>query len=91
MDSNLFEKISKGLIVNYYRTHFPLLYDEYKDELTENRVYCVWVCKTLQNNKGLFSTNVPDSRYFEVIYNGDKQEIYLDSYVKESNTCIRDW
>lgn len=91
MDNNLFEEISKGLIINYYRTHFPLLYDEYKDELTENRVYCVWICKTLQNNKGLFSTNIPDSRYFEITYNGDKQEIYFDSYVKESNTCIKDW
>ena len=66
MDNNLFEEISKGLIINYYRTHFPLLYDEYKDDLTESRIYCVWVCKTLQNNKGLFSTNIPDSRYFEI-------------------------
>lgn len=52
-------------------------------------VYVVWSCKTLQNNKALLSTDIPDSRYYEVTYNGDKDEFYLDAYVKEENRCIK--
>lgn len=52
-------------------------------------VYIVWKCKTLQNWKYMLSTNIPDTRYFEVTYNGDKEEFYLDSYVKENNQCIK--
>lgn len=48
-------------------------------------VYVVWLSKTLQNNKALLSTTIPDGRYYEVTYNGDKNEIYFDSYVKEFN------
>lgn len=51
-------------------------------------VYCVWLCKTLQNIKGLFSTTVPDTRYYELTYNGDKDQLYLDVYLKEKNICI---
>jgi hypothetical protein len=42
----------------------------------------------LQNNKALLSTTVPDGRYYEITYNGDKHEAYLDTYVKESNEKI---
>ena len=52
-------------------------------------VYVVWNCKTLQNNKALLSTNMPDNLYFEVTYNGDKKELYLDAYRKEKNVCIK--
>ena len=51
-------------------------------------VYIVWMCKTLQNSKALLSTPVPDTRYYEVTYNGDKCELYLDAYVKEKNICF---
>lgn len=51
-------------------------------------VYVVWLSKTLQNNKALLSTTIPDGLYYEVTYNGDKKEFYLDSYVKEYNEVI---
>lgn len=51
-------------------------------------VYTVWMCKTLQNCKGLFSTNVPDGMYYEVTYNGDKDEMYLDAYKKWENIVV---
>lgn len=57
-------------------------------ELTEDDVYVVWMCKTLQNNKALLSTNVLDGMYYEVTYNGDKNEMYLDAYKKWDNKCI---
>lgn len=51
-------------------------------------IYVVWMCKTLQNCKGLFSTNVPDGMYYEVTYNGDKDEMYLDAYKKWENVVV---
>jgi Family of unknown function (DUF6275) len=57
--------------------------------ITEDQVYVVWFSKTLQNWKALVSTTVPnDSAYFEVTYNGDKDETYVDLYYKHSNTVI---
>ena len=58
---------------------------------TPEQVYCVWQCKTLQNIKGLFSSDVESAKgkYYEATYNGDKQELYLDSYKKESNELIK--
>lgn len=57
--------------------------------ITEDDVYVVWFCKTLQNWKALLSTNLPDGQYYEVTYNGDKKEIYLDVYKKWANKCIK--
>ena len=51
--------------------------------------YVVWHCKTLQNWKALVSTKLPDGMYYEVTYNGDKNEVYLDAYKKFENRCIK--
>lgn len=58
--------------------------------LNVDDVFIVWQCKTLQNFKAMASTNISDGRYFEITYNGDKKELYLDAYVKEKNTCIKE-
>lgn len=52
-------------------------------------VFVVWYCKTLQNFKALLSTTLPDGMYYEVTYNGDKDEIYLDAYKKFENRTIK--
>lgn len=49
-------------------------------------IYIVWFSKTLQNWKALVSTDIPDGRYYEVTYNGDKEEAYVDTYTKVRNT-----
>jgi hypothetical protein len=51
-------------------------------------VYVVWWSKTLQNSKGLLSTTLPDGRYYELTFSGDKGEIYLDAYHKVDNLVI---
>lgn len=53
----------------------------------KEEVYVVWLSKTLQNIKGLFSSNVPEAKglYYEATYNGDNKELYLDTYKKQSN------
>ena len=53
-------------------------------------VFIVWQCKTLQNWKFLISTTLPDGMYYEVTYNGDKKEWYMDAYKKFENRCIPD-
>lgn len=63
--------------------------NEHLEEPQGYDVYVVWVCKTLQNNKALLSTTLPDGMYFEVTYNGDKKELYFDAYHKLENRCIK--
>lgn len=55
-----------------------------------DEVYVVWFSKTLQNWKALLSTTLPDGMYYEVTYNGDKQEAYIDAYKKFQNVCVPD-
>ena len=57
-------------------------------QITPDEVFCVWMCKTLQNNKALLSTTLFDGMYYEVTFNGDKGEAYLDAYKKFENRCI---
>lgn len=52
-------------------------------------VFIVWKCKILQNWKWLISTCLPDGMYYEVTFNGDKNEFYLDAYKKFENKCIK--
>ena len=51
-------------------------------------VYTVWKCKTLQNWKYLISSTLPDGMYYELTYNGDKKEWYLDAYKKAENKVV---
>lgn len=51
--------------------------------------YIVWKCKTLQNWKYLMSTDLHDGMYYELTYNGEKDEWYLDAYKKQENRCIK--
>lgn len=53
-------------------------------------VYVVWFSKTLQNWKALISSTLPDGMYYEVTYNGDEKETYIDAYKKFDNVCVKD-
>lgn len=55
--------------------------------ISDADVYVVWLCEVLQNNKAILSTKVPDGTLYEITYNGDKKEFYLDTYVKQKNVC----
>ena len=58
------------------------------DPVPDFEVYTVWKCKALQNWKYLISSTLFDGMYYELTYNGDKQEWYLDAYKKFSNQVI---
>ena len=57
-------------------------------QITADDEFIVWMCKTLQNSKALVSTTLFDVMYYELTYNGDKKELYLDAYKKWENKCI---
>lgn len=61
----------------------------YSSALTEDDIFIVWYCKTLQNHKALLSTPLPDGMYYEFTYNGDKDEAYLDAYRKVTNVVVK--
>lgn len=78
---------AKQIIVNYFNERVEKTDGKF---ITVDDVYVVWFCKTLQNWKALLSTNVSDGMYYEVTYNGDKKETYLDAYKKWENVRIPD-
>jgi hypothetical protein len=51
-------------------------------------IYTVWKAKVLQNWKYLISSTLYDGMYYEVTFNGDKSEWYLDAYKKFENQVI---
>lgn len=78
--------LCKEVVVNYFNENV-----EKTDELRidKDNVFIVWFSKTLQNFKALVSTTVSDGMYYELTYNGDKKELYLDAYKKRENKCIK--
>ena len=83
MNNNM-EMEATLMVANYIREHLDM-----SDGKTYFEVYTVWKCKTLQNWKFLISSSLNDGMYYEVTYNGDKEEWYLDAYKKFENRCIK--
>ena len=59
------------------------------DPKPDFQVYTVWKSKVLQNWKYLLSSTLYDGMYYELTYNGDKEEWYLDAYKKFENKVIK--
>ena len=75
MDSRQFEEVAKNAVL------------QVSPNIAISEMFIVWMCKTLQNNKALIG--IPHSgHYYEVTYNGDKRELYVDEYIKNTNTCL---
>lgn len=67
--------------------------DFVKDRVTHlkpSHFYIVWFSKTLGNWKALVSTDAMNGLYYEVTYDGNRRQTYLDVYVKMSNVTIPD-
>ena len=80
MDSRVFLDVVKSIITEYWNKSLA----DGQSSLTADDIFITWLSKTLQNAKAMASTTL-DDRYFEVTYNGDKDEIYLDVYKKKEN------
>lgn len=79
MDSKVIE-----IVRNYILEHL-----DKSDPTPEFEVYTVWKSKALQNWKYLLSSTLNDGMYYELTYNGDKEEWYLDAYKKFENRVIK--
>lgn len=86
MKNDEFLKLCKKIVKDYANEHLD---KSDSVQITEDNVFIVWSCKTLQNNKALVSTTLCDGMYYELTYNGDKKEVYLDAYKKFENKVIR--
>lgn len=73
---------ARKIVMDYFNGHVDVTD---KKQITMNDVYVVWFSKTLQNWKALVSTTVSDGMYYEITYNGDKDETYVDVYKKWEN------
>ena len=82
MDFINFQDLCKEKVVDYFNSRVDKT-DNLK--ITKDDVFVVWYSKTLQNAKALLSTTVSDGMYYELTYNGDKKELYLDAYKKWEN------
>lgn len=82
-----YQEKAKQIVIDYYNEHVEVTDNK---KLKESEVFIVWFSKTLQNWKALISTTISDGMYYEVTYNGDKKETYLDAYKKWENVCVKD-
>ena len=85
MSNDAMLKRAKEVVVNYFNEHVEKTDNK---KITEDDVFIVWFCKTLQNWKALVSTTISDGMYYEITHNGDKNETYLDAYKKFENQVI---
>lgn len=85
VDPDQFLKKAKALVCDAQNNHSAGYF-----VLAETEVYIVWFSKTLGNWKALLSTDVVPNQYWEVTYNGAKEEAYVDHYEKKSNVCFAD-
>lgn len=74
------------IVISYIAEHL-----DKSDPFPTFEVYMVWKAKVLQNWKYLIRSTLCDGMYYELTYNGDKKEWYLDAYKKFENRVLPDW
>ena len=79
------DKDALRIVSNYIYEHL-----DQTDHVGDIDVYIVWKCKALQNWKYLISSTLCDGMYYELTYNGDKNEWYLDAYKKFENRLVKE-
>lgn len=77
------DKIALNIVRDYIQEHLGK-----NESQPAFGLYIVWKSKVLQNWKYLISSTLSDGMYYELTYNGDKEEWYLDAYKKFDNQCI---
>jgi len=74
-----------GIVERYILEHF----DKSDPEPPKFQVFTVWKAKILKNWKYLLSSTLFDGMYYELTYNGDTDEWYLDAYKKFENRVVK--
>lgn len=79
---------AQTVVFKYVRDHLEKTDTHVKFELSD--VYVVSFTYILGNWKAMVSTTLPDGMYYEVTYDKNKLQTYLDAYKKFENVCIPD-
>lgn len=77
------DNVALSIVKKYILDHL-----DKSDPAPEFEVFTVWKAKALQNWKYLISSTLFDGMYYELTYNGDLGEWYLDAYKKFENKKI---
>ena len=85
MNEKNFVALCKQTVAQYANEHMDKADGK---QITEDDVFIVWMCKTLQNSKAMASTTLFDGMYYELTFNGNKQELYVDAYKKWQNFTV---
>ena len=85
MNEKDFAALCRKTVADYANEHLDKTDGK---QISEEDVFIVWMCKTLQNNKALVSTTLFDGMYYELTYNGNKGELYVDAYKKWQNFTV---
>jgi hypothetical protein len=80
-----YQDIAKDIVFDFIRKSFR---GATHPTFARDEIYVVWFAKTLQNWKVVISTTLPEGDYYEVTFNGNKREAYLDVYKKMDNIVV---
>lgn len=81
MTSNQFDMIARAAVA-------AVCVENYGEECDARDIQVVWFAHVLGNKKTIMIDNWPN-RIYEVTYNAAKDELYVDTYSKTSNTVVR--
>ena len=81
MTSYGFEIAAKNAVIRVCKEQFGEEYDI-------SRIQMVWFAHLLGHKKAILVDNGMNHRFYEVTYNREKGEMYVDAYTKVSNTVI---
>lgn len=85
MDGNEFIKRATVLVSRDWYKRNNVQADDLTHRANEN-VKVVWVTKVLRNNKAILIPSLsPGVPLYEVTYNGETDEFYVDVYLKDDN------
>ena len=85
-DPDEFLRKAKSLTAFEFNERFPVL----EGGATLDEFYIVWFSKVLGNWKALVSTDLVSGFYWEVTYNGNREESYVDCYTKANQLVVTD-
>lgn len=85
MNEKQFVSLVKKTVADYANAHLDKSDGK---QITEDDVFIVWLSKVLQNSKALASTTLFDGMYYELTFNGNKGELYVDAYKKWENFTV---
>ena len=86
MNEKDFVALIKTTVAEYANKHLDKTDQK---QITKDDVFIVWMCKTLKNSKAMASTTLFDGMYYELTFNGNTNELYVDAYKKWENFAVK--